>query len=1340
MVDKETDILSDWANTDDDGDEEIETDRNDNETVTPAPSSPGTDVDRGLFSQSTSSATTDIDFGDSSAATQASSTAVFPPSSLLRQHPRYNNSGYNNNSSNNNKSGNGNRESGARFQNNNDESNVFGNGDVLLVAAAPSGGSQMVPGSYDHHHHYQHQHNINNVSLPTMAAAATCFPSVPIIRPVLAAASQHHGPNGMPDSYAYDIADAATGLLLKDGSELHSYHHHNNTFHPDAAMCFTSGVGGAVPNFNLDDEGDYPEMRESSSSSHHKGIARGALGFLRKIFKKGACSTQRQSPDSVKGKKTRGKSDNNLQSIGLGSPLLTISEPLSNPRYSAVLTTKKQMNPTLNGYFLTPTPNSFRRRSGTGTDSSDSNKGSKSQSTASSKTIKTDIIRLPQGPLSPQLQQQQSLIHHQQQQQQRHTSSSHSSASSCSGLSTNGIPPQTCSTFLPPGSANFHQLSGLHPGATISASKSTNLAASQSNSNTNSTSASSSIHSLMSTSTSAASGGNNGTQCNRPSSQQNQSKTPVPHRGDPKYYANSSPTFSQSPFTSNNNGASSSNNSNIITRGNGHSMSPPPLIPAENCSYLSEVKNQQQHQHSFLPSNAQLQQTPGRRESHSMQACTMKGIPPYESPRLPTSCSANAAVAAATTARMNSPSFNNYSPIHRLVVTGGNHLLNRGNPNCPSSNPAAVNPSSAGLMHYPPNTHGSSTAHPTGESPLPIPRYSNVHHHLSMENGNNNGNVGGNGNNNLPGFATNSQIINRPGSHHPTSSPSPLINHRYSSTTSSPHPYPSTMSSSQHNNGSQNAPGNFFASPSPILRNPRYQYITSSNQNSPVLNASKRMNGAGIPSSHVMQQGINGPPSNPNGPAPLLSTFAPLPSSSSASSQPRESLINNNSFNANTITGSPNLNSSDPFNQRTRQVVSTSLSYNEFENMSRQQQQHLHQQTFLFHNNSGSNSQQPSAALQHPSSSHHHIISQPQQQQLLHQSHKSKIHHQQNHYYSSPIVKGVQQQYPPVNVQQTLWSNSRDGMMMMSGGGNNNDGVRQYKQRMNQNLRFNNFLVRHRQLPQFYHTQWGLQERIYETVDSEDEHSRSDEMSTVGGEYDQDGNEIDRNSELSLPVEVHRRRMRHSYSRDDEIDHNNSRESGGFLFAGESRNVNREMMEEGNMASYTAGNSENNIMMRGGDENEPHQQISRTKSKRSKPKSLSASGKPIPRPVVALPMMPGTFLSETETRLLEADKETDKKYKRLINEAEVRLLMLIIHPYMFGGIVLVLLKYIYFKISKLSNFIDKNLQALLKEITVEKSKRSGGAGSHDNFLRLEDCPQSDPLRRKVCIFRDFKVT
>ncbi|CAL8144250.1 unnamed protein product [Orchesella dallaii] len=1216
MVDKETDILSDWANTDEDGDEEIETDRNDNETVTPAPSSPGTDVDRAFFSQSTSSAT-DIDFGDSSAATAASSTAVFPPSSLIRQQ-RYNN----NNSSHKNSRESGSGGTSARFHNESSiTSNGFnGGGDVA---------SQILPGTYDHHHH----HNIN------MNSSATCYPSVPIIRPVLAAASQHHGPNGIPDSYAYDIGGGGPVLLNHAGELLV-----NHPFSPpsEPAMCFTSG--GGVPNFNLDDdEGDYPEMK-GSHHHHSKGIARGALGFLRKIFKKGACSSQRHSPDSTKGKKSRGKSDNNLAAVGLGSPLLTISEPLCNPRYSAVLTTKKQMNAGLPAYFLTPTPNSFRRRSGTGTDSSDS-KGSKPHT----KSVKTDIIRVPQGALSPQ---QQQSLHQQRQTHVQSTSSSHSSGSSSSHGVSNGIP-QSCSTFLSPcggapGTINFHQLN--LPGA------GSNLA-SQSNTNTNTNSTSSSIHSLMSTSTSAASVSGNGNQ-NRPPSQ-NQSKTPIPP-GQDSYYVNSSPTSRQSPFIS-------------TARGNSHSMSPPPLI-SEHSPYLNGIKNQQQH--SFQSQSQVLQhqqQSQHRRDPHS-QSPSIKGILPYEPPRLPNTSAATsaaqAAAAAAAAAKMNSPSFNNYSPIHRLVVTGGSHLLNRSNPNCPSNNPSVVNPSS-GLMQYP----------PSGESPLPMLRHGGAN-----SCGTNNGNGTGNNNNNPAGFVTNSQIINRPS--HPTSSASPLINHRYP-TTSSPHPahlpYPSPMSSShvqqQHNQHHQNLPTSsvghhFFASPSPILRNPRYQYIASSNQNSPILNVSKRMNT--VSSSHIIQPNVgNGPASNPSGPPPLLTTFSPLPSSSSAASAlgaPRESLINNNSFlnKTNTITGSPNLNSSDPFNQRARQAVSTSLSYNEFENLSK---------NYHLHNNGNSHLPLSSAAppYNHP---HHHILShppqQPQPQHLLHQSQKSRIH--QNHYYSSPIVKELQQH--PDSLKQTFWNNTQ----LFNNSQPTGNEARQ-QQRMNQNLRFNSFLVRHRQLPQFYHTQWGLQERIYETVDSEDEHSPSDEVSAGGVDYDQDGNEIDRISELSLPVEVHRR-MKHCYSREmvEEASQQNC-DAGFHLERESSRNHANKEFGDGQtngMMSYTGDEG----VAECAENAENFQQTSKSKSRRSKPKSLSASGRPLPRGVVALPMMPGTYLSETETRLLEADKETDRKYKRLINEAE----------------------------------------ALLKEISVEKSKRTG---TQDNAFRLEGCPQSDPLRRKA---------
>ena len=93
----------------------------------------------------------------------------------------------------------------------------------------------------------------------------------------------------------------------------------------------------------------------------------------------------------------------------------------------------------------------------------------------------------------------------------------------------------------------------------------------------------------------------------------------------------------------------------------------------------------------------------------------------------------------------------------------------------------------------------------------------------------------------------------------------------------------------------------------------------------------------------------------------------------------------------------------------------------------------------------------------------------------------------------------------------------------------------------------------------------------------------------------------------------------------------------------------------------------------------------------------------------------GTYLSETERRLLQEgdemmrDRERDSKYKRLINEAE----------------------------------------ALLKEISMEKSLQQQQQRNTEALpasspwhqpshyytrresLRADECPQSDPLRRKV---------
>lgn len=82
----------------------------------------------------------------------------------------------------------------------------------------------------------------------------------------------------------------------------------------------------------------------------------------------------------------------------------------------------------------------------------------------------------------------------------------------------------------------------------------------------------------------------------------------------------------------------------------------------------------------------------------------------------------------------------------------------------------------------------------------------------------------------------------------------------------------------------------------------------------------------------------------------------------------------------------------------------------------------------------------------------------------------------------------------------------------------------------------------------------------------------------------------------------------------------------------------------------------------------------------------------------------GTYLSETETRLLESD--TDRKYKRLINEAES------------------LLKEIS---------LEKCLHEHHQQQRVVHQERSAWMSRHAReALRQEECPQSDPLRRKVC--------
>jgi hypothetical protein len=1157
MVDKETDILSDWANTDDDGEDEIETDDHD-EGATPTPSTPDTDAGgRGVFSHSRSPSTaTDIDFGDSSAATAASSTGIItiPSSSSIRHHYSHNTNSDNKRSS--------------------------------------SGGKSP---SYNQ----DHQHNNNLVNLPT-----TCYQPIPVL-PKAYNGMVPRESNNMAFTHDRCSGESYFGNQSESFSLSNHPHHiqqqqqqqhlliqpHNlvtgikyTTSHAEIGIGVPTLSAGLYSDPSIDS--DYlnanSDTKQVGSSSSSHALARGALGFLRKIFKKGSCSNQRTSPGSDKVRIFRKGSnlkDNYLpNTTGLRSPLLTADALVSHP-----LVNRKA---TMHGYFLTPTPNAFRRRSGgggggNGTDSSDS-KSSKH----TPKPVKTDIIRLPPGALSPT--------------SKGHTSSS--STTSSSGQTNIGA---FCVSSL---------LNAYETGGSQDAQCGVGT-------HTNSTSASSSVHS-MSTSASAASGMMlNGVPVpNNKSSRQNQSGLPTD-----SFYTNSK---GQSSFVSQN----IQHQQNKVI---GYTMSPIPLKssgphssmtssgqpsihpgqPHASSNVHPSQSHQNHHHHRDLPPH------PSTPKLSSVS--TTSGPCPYESPRLQ------------NPHRINSPSFNNYSPIHRLVVTGANHLLNRGPPN----------PSSTQQQHHPIPPGESYLHNPSSDSPKLPPR-SNAGNHQQSQAPMSSCHPSYN-NNNLTTFTP---IINR-SVHHPGSTCSPLINHRQP--ISSPHhPHNSSYS---HQQPPPPAPSQSFASPSPILGNPRYQYIASSNQNSPILNATKRMNSTPLAShhqNHPYHQNSHhegGPfpqPSNvPQHQHQAFSTFSPIP-------PPRQNANHhqNNPFSGSPIIGaSQNVNNQQQFTPNLRggqgqqRRGSVGCEFEASPNSPNLQQ-------VLGNDNLPGSS----------ASNRNNMLSRSQSYQT-----------QQVHYYASPIIPQLQQSNAS-SQQRMVHPHPVPPQTMLP------TGIHLHEQPLlmrthlhNQNIRLNNFLMN----KQRFHSHSSgrvsgdssdsrrvrnsesFQDRIYETVDSEDDdediHSDEDSEGCMDNGRDVDD---DNNDEKSR----HHHQIRYSNQQDGR-----NLQSTTSSFKGAAQSKAQQSLKSKRSKQVSSADSES-------------RQAQMFNNKRP----------PVPMALFG----PNTFLSETETSLLQADREADRKYKRLINEAE----------------------------------------ALLREISAVKSQQPWARRNHEqDRFQMEDCPQSDPLRRKV---------
>lgn len=1181
MVDKETDILSDWANTDDDGEDEIETDRNDDDDyddeedrVTPTPSSP--DIDTGgrvMFNQSRStSSVTDIDFGDSSAATAASSNGIAPSSSIFRSH-------YNQNL-------------GKNYSTNKDKS------------------VPLDPYQY-------HQNNI------IMRAQTTCYTVPQSFNPQQdeESALQWHVESGMfGNSYTNE---EKSGVMCPTGHPLGI---------PNAHISLSSSVY-ADASTEFQDENDYNANKPPTSSSN--AIARGALGFLRKIFKKGSCSSShRTSPgsDKVKIPRSAKSKDSHLDNIasitGLRSnSLLTTSITTADALVSPHPLAGRKSS--INGYFLTPTPNAFRRRScaaSGGTDSSDSTKGGSGSKHA--KSVKTDIIRLPSGPLSP-------------------TTTQHGNSS----LSTASSKNTSIGAFCISSSQN----------ATYRTGNGNNNTPGYSNTNTNSTA--SSIHS-MSTSTSASTNGGglllgNGGEIlasgHTPTSrrQQNQSRL------NDNFYLNSS-SNRQSPYMSNEARVREVEGPyNPILVGTHSNNPPPPQPPTLPQSPYTQHVHHPSYNHRLSPTpfhneSSTSHQIHHQQEKDNLRPKARAGPCPNESPRV-----ANLHQIENPHHRINSPSFNNYSPIHRLVVTNGaQQLLGRG----PSNN----NPSNC----------ASPFPHHQSSPTLPL---------------RNNGNVGDEGvgssnhhNNNTPSNGALIPNINRTSSFHPNTSmayaPSPLINHQ----PHQQHQHPEfSVSSPHHQHHLQSS--NTFTSPSPVLRNPRYQYITSSNQNSPVLNIPKRMNGSAPnhppPNNqqiyyHNQKQGHGGEPF-PKGPyQPTFSTFSPTP-------PPRQIPPPNNSKNP-FSTASPNLN----HNQLRSQEQGNNCMTNPA--------QYRREVGFESVNSPNPN---PRRGENNPippgsSSNNRNKLLRSQSYQTQDQSH-SQSH--PVHYYASPVAVIPQPETQTRMLIPHPHQYSNHGPMHPTSLSFNEPPLLMRAHLHNQNIRFNNFLrnkQQSQQIPiapveQFPHSE-SFQERIYESVDSVDEE-------------DDDEDENRNLDEQEITRHHHHQQQQPFY-----FHPNFHPNTNGVLE--QLRKKNRLPTAISNLESGFPSSNKMNTAITTVPSESKSQQSSKSKRSKTKPPMYDRSqlhgesGGSVscqqPRPPVPMSFFgPNTFLSETETRLLETDeREADRKYKRLINEAESLLM-------------------------EISN--------LKKEPWAQAQQQPSRM---QDRLRIEDCPQSDPLRRKVCTY------
>lgn len=891
---------------------------------------------------------------------------------------------------------------------------------------------------------------------------------------------------------------------------------------------------GGITKTNKNDNDD-----SRLKSSH--GLARGALGFIKKIFKKGSCSSHQNAIGSPKFKpyECRDKYAPTVQLPHAGiygkgrAPSPTLAYPLSN---------RKTIGSNINNSFLTPTPNAFRRRSTATTSTLGSHHGGPSSSavaattsegrhhsnsTATTKSIKTDIIRLPGTP-EPH---PQSFI--QQHSKQLLQSSSES--------------------FRTTGESETSQVSNTGRRNTNGAVHKEHLNSTATNSSLNS----SSMSTASSSSTCTASSGDSSRSHRR--AQRKSSSVHKSHNYHHESVMQSVPLEDScysnpiSPSAARNH---STKNPSHYYYNNNHGSS-------NNCQPSPRRGSTTIHPNAEYTMN--LSPKPALRHSTAASPC------PYDSPLLQ------------NTGRMQSPSVNNYSPIHRLVVTGGTHLLNTSNR--PPLPPVLPPPNNSNSQYY-----GS---HHNEESPVPYktrtPNSGHILHPTQQ--------LSSHHKNGAP-------IINRPVHHNGSTNinttnggsvHSPTIHHnggRYYDQQDG-----GVRSGSPDLSGNTNNANNFaWASPSPVLRNPRYQYITSSNQNSPVLsNAPRRLahqNSGGGDNNHVntgMRRG------QPHGSARMI-TFSPKNG-------------HGQHFCEN---GSPNVN-------------------------------HLRQ-----------GMKSPMRGYQHTESQNY------QHQHDLELEENSS--HRQNHYYASSMVP-----VKSLNLQESHGRFDRQQQMQYSNG--------IVMQRRGED-RTAAMVGVHSNLE-------ASTDQIYESVDSviegvKIEPDNSDDGDGNGGDFEIDIPMRQARVTPSLNLIVQKRA--------EDGNEYYSSHVGGNKFMSASQHDFKSRRSKG---SY--GESSNGIPLEGEQE-----------GRRRKIRPFDAF------PSVMMTQL-GTPLSETETRLLEADNETDLRYKRLINEAE----------------------------------------SLLREISVQKGNQERSNPSEilgvssgvqrqqqrrhqlQTQIHEEFCPQSDPLRRKV---------